>query len=146
MYYIFLLMAHVEGPTILWGELKGKTVKANDGVDLGEISKFSQNYIRVEKGHIKKDKFWIPKFLADAFDGKMLWLLASAEEIQRRFQYNEEPSADQFEKDFNSFKSSPYGQNGMWDAEKVTHGERTMGVPSKPVDSQTDYKNIRELK
>ena len=113
MYYIFLLMAHVEGPTILWGELKGKTVKANDGVDLGEISKFSQNYIRVEKGHIKKDKFWIPKFLADAFDGKMLWLLASAEEIQRRFQYNEEPSADQFENDFNSFKSSPYGQNGM---------------------------------
>jgi hypothetical protein len=139
-------MAHVEGPTILWGELKGKTVKANDGADLGEISKISQNYIRVEKGHIKKDKFWIPKFLADAFDGKMLWLLASVEEIQRRFQYNKEPSADQFENDFNSFKSSPYGQNGMWDTEKVTHGERTMGVPSKPVDSQTDYKNIREPK
>jgi hypothetical protein len=146
MYYIILLMAHSEGPTILWGELKGKNVSSNDGEDLGEISKISQNYIRVEKGHIKKDKFWIPKYLADAFDGKTLWLLVSAEEIRARFQYGEEPSADEFEKDFNSFKSSPKGQNRTWDAEKVVLGERTMGVPSKPVGSQTDYKNIRDLK
>jgi hypothetical protein len=146
MYYIILLMAHAEGPTILWGELKGKNVSSNDGEDLGEISKISQNYIRVEKGHIKKDKFWIPKYLADAFDGKTLWLLVSAEEIRARFQYGEEPSADEFEKDFNSFKSSPKGQNRTWDAEKVVLGERTIGVPSKPVGSQTDYKNIRDLK
>jgi hypothetical protein len=146
MYYIILLMAHAEGPTTLWGELKGKNVSSNDGEDLGEISKISQNYIRVEKGHIKKDKFWIPKYLADAFDGKTLWLLVSAEEIRARFQYGEEPSADEFEKDFNSFKSSPKGQNRTWDAEKVVLGERTIGVPSKPVDSQTDYKNIRDLK
>jgi hypothetical protein len=146
MYYMILLMAHAEGPTILWGELKGKNVSSNDGEDLGEISKISQNYIRVEKGHIKKDKFWIPKYLADAFDGKTLWLLVSAEEIRARFQYGEEPSADEFEKDFNSFKSSPKGQNRTWDAEKVVLGERTIGVPSKPVGSQTDYKNIRDLK
>jgi hypothetical protein len=146
MYYIILLMAHAEGPTILWGELKGKNVSSNDGEDLGEISKISQNYIRVEKGHIKKDKFWVPKYLADAFDGKTLWLLVSAEEIRARFQYGEEPSADEFEKDFNSFKSSPKGQNRTWDAEKVVLGERTIGVPSKPVGSQTDYKNIRDLK
>lgn len=146
MYYIILLMAHAEGPTILWGELKGKNVSSNDGEDLGEISKISQNYIRVEKGHIKKDKFWIPKYLADAFDGKTLWLLVSAEEIRARFQYGEEPSVDEFEKDYNSFKSSPKGQNRTWDAEKVVLGERTIGVPSKPVGSQTDYKNIRDLK
>jgi hypothetical protein len=146
MCHILLLMADVEGPTVLWGQLKGKKVKSNDGEDLGEISKISQNYIRVEKGHIKKDKFWIPKYLADAFDGKVLWLLAGAEEVRARFQFGEEPSADQYDKDFNSFKSSSYGQNRTWDAEKVTLRERTTGVPSKPIDSQTDYKNIRDLK
>jgi hypothetical protein len=146
MCYIFLLMAHVEGPTILWGELKGKKVKSNDGVESGEIGKLSQNYIRVEKGRIKKEKFWIPKYLADAFDGKTLWLLASAEEVQAMFHYGEEPSPEQFEKDYNSFKSSPTGQNRAWDAEKVMRGERTTGVPSKPADSQSDYKNIREIK
>lgn len=143
---MILLMAHVEGPTILWGELKGKKVKSNDGVEFGEIGKISQNYIRVEKGHIKKEKFWIPKYLADAFDGKTLWLLASAEEIQARFQYGEEPSSQQFEEDYSTFKSSPSGQNRKWDAEKVIQGERTIGVPNKPADPQSDYKNVRELK
>jgi hypothetical protein len=143
---MILLMTHVEGPTILWGELKGNKVKSNDGVEFGEIGKISQNYIRVEKGHIKKEKFWIPKYFADAFDGKTLWLLASAEEIQARFQYGEEPSSQQFEEDYNTFKSSPSGQNRTWDSEKVTRGERTIGVPSKPANSQSDYKNVRELK
>ena len=66
---------NIEGPTVLWGELKGRKVKSNDGKDLGDIDKISQNYIKLEKGTIKKEKFWVPKYLADAFDGKVLWLL-----------------------------------------------------------------------
>ena len=62
---------NIEGPTVLWGELKGKKVKSNDGKDLGDIDKISQNYIKLEKGTIKKEKFWVPKYLADAFDGKV---------------------------------------------------------------------------
>ena len=46
----------VYGPTVLWGLLKGKKVKSNDGEDLGDIDKISQNYIRLEKGTIKKRK------------------------------------------------------------------------------------------
>lgn len=52
----------LEGPTILWGLLKGKRVKTNDGEDLGKIDKVSQNYIRLEKGRVKKEKFWLPKY------------------------------------------------------------------------------------
>ena len=50
------------GPTILWGMLKGKRVITNDGKDLGEIKDVSDNYIHLEKGSIKKDRFWIPKY------------------------------------------------------------------------------------
>ena len=39
----------------------------------------SDNYVRLEKGSIKKDKFWIPKYTADAYDGKHLWLLINEE-------------------------------------------------------------------
>ncbi len=44
------------GPTILWSMLKGKKVITNDGKDIGEIKDISDNYIRLEKGSIKKDK------------------------------------------------------------------------------------------
>ena len=50
------------GPTILWGMLEGKKVITNDGKEIGEIKEISDNYIRLEKGTIKKDKFWIPKY------------------------------------------------------------------------------------
>ena len=136
----------LEGPTVLWGELKGKKVKSNDGKDLGNIDKISQNYIKLEKGTIKKEKFWVPKYLADAFDGKVLWLLTGEEETRAKFQYGEEPPAEQYDKDFVSFKTS-YGQNRTWDADKVSvTPERTVGIPTKPENSNQDYKNVRDLK
>ena len=58
------------GPTTLWKNLKGKNLKTNDGKDLGEIKEISENYLHVEKGTIHKERFWIPKYDADAFDGK----------------------------------------------------------------------------
>jgi hypothetical protein len=138
---------NIEGPTVLWGELKGKKVKSNDGKDLGDIDKISQNYIKLEKGTIKKEQFWVPKYLADAFDGKVLWLLTGEEETRAKFQYGEEPLAEQYEKDFGSFKTSSYGQNRTWDAEKVNvTPERTVGIPTKPTDSDENYKNVRDLK
>ena len=77
------------GPTILWSMLKGKEVMTNDGKKLGEIKEFSQNYVRVEKGTIKKERIWIPKDVADAFDGKKLWLLISEQEAQEKYQHGE---------------------------------------------------------
>ena len=44
------------GPNVLWNVLKGKKVKTNDGKELGEIKEFSQNYVKVEKGTIRKDR------------------------------------------------------------------------------------------
>jgi hypothetical protein len=114
---------------------------------LGGISKISQNHIRVEKGLVKKEKFWIPKYLADAFDGKVLWLLAGEEEIKNKFHYGEEPLAEQYERDYNTFKNSSYGQNRNSNIEKVNViQERTFGVPNEPVDPEKGYKNVRELK
>jgi len=85
--------------------------------------------------------------LADAFDGKVLWLLTGEEEIRAKFQYGEEPPVEQYERDFGSFKTSSSGQNRTWDAEKVNvTPERTVGIPTKPEDSNENYKNIRDLK
>ena len=134
-----------EGPTVLWGQLKGKEVKSNDGKNLGEISKVSQNYIRLDKGKVKKKKFWIPKYFADTYDGKVLWLVAPREEIESKVHFGKEPPPEQFQQDLDYFKSSQYGKRKKWDMDKVeVKRERTIGVPSKPKDS--GYKNIRDLK
>jgi len=123
------------GPTILWSMLKGKNVITSDGQDLGEIKDVSDNYIRLEKGSIKKDKFWIPKYTADAFDGKHLWLLINEEELHSSHVYGDEsPKGDEYTKSLVSFKSSPSGQNGEYNSD---FEERIRIIEN--------YKNIRDL-
>jgi hypothetical protein len=103
------------GPTTLWKTIKGRDVKTKDGKDLGEIKEISDNYIRVEKGTIHKESFWIPKYIADAFDGKTLWLLVDEEELRGKYQYGKEPPQGyQYTKDFESFRGTPYGQKGSY--------------------------------
>ncbi len=124
------------GPTTLWKTLKGKNVKTNDGKDLGEIKEVSENYLHMEKGTIHKERFWIPKYIADAFDGKTLWLLMEEEELRGKYQYGKEPpSGDQYSKDFEIFKGTRYGQNANYTAD---FDENIRVVEN--------YKNIRDLK
>ncbi len=127
---------HRIGPTILWSMLKGKKVITNDGKDIGEIKDISDNYIRLEKGTIKKDKFWIPKYTADAYDGKHLWLLINEEEVHSKHVYGDEsPPGEEYTKGLEAFKNSPSGQKGEYSS---GFGERIRIIEN--------YKNIRDLK
>ena len=130
------------GPNVLWDVLKGKKVKTNDGKELGEIKEFSQNYVKVEKGTIRKDSFWIPKYVGDAYDGDTLWLLISEQEVLERFKYGEKegefresPSSEQYTIDFETFRGSPAGK----DREYRSDLDESIRVVE-------NYKNIRDFK
>jgi hypothetical protein len=124
------------GPTTLWKMLKAKKVRTNYGKDLGEINEVSENYLHVEKGTVHKEKFWIPKYVADAFDGKTLWLLMDEEELRGKYQYGTQPPpGEQYSKEFESFKGTPYGQNANY----ATDFNDNIRVVE-------NYKNIRDLK
>ena len=57
------------------------------------------------------------------------------EELRGKYQYGKEPShGDQFTKDFESFKGTPYGQNGNYAADFYEN-----------IRFVEDYKNIRDL-
>ncbi|MDF2768143.1 MAG: hypothetical protein K0S91_978, partial [Nitrososphaeraceae archaeon] len=85
---------------------------------------------------------------ADAFDGKTLWLLVSEEELLGKYLYGSEPSADQYSKDFEAFKTTSYGQKITFlsdlDQNVRVIEEKTAGVETK-AEKGTDYKNIRDL-
>jgi hypothetical protein len=136
-----------EGPTIMWGILKGKEIKTNDGNDVGEIKEISQNYLRVEKGTINKEKFWIPKYLADAFDGKTLWLLINKDDLFSRYLYGSEPPSDQYSKEFDTFRQSPYGKKATFlddSNQNVRLKENSETQTSSTGDTSDEYKNIRD--
>ena len=123
---------NISGPTVLWSEIKDKKVKSKNGKKLGRIEKISQNHFKIEKGDLRKKRFCVPKNLADAYDGKYLWLKSDEEQIHDKFLYGEEPPEND--------------QNGSPIDRVRLVKERMVGVPTEPADSSKPYKNIRDLK
>jgi hypothetical protein len=132
----------ISGPSILWDEMKDKKVKSVDGEKMGKIEKISQNHIMIEEGLIKKKKFWLPKFLADVYDGKFLWLDIKKEEIKQRYYYDREPEASQYDLDRSEFNTK-YGKNKSNSTNEKIRLKDGTEVKSK---SKKGYKNIRDLK
>jgi hypothetical protein len=122
---------NITGPTVLWTDLEDEKVKSSDGETLGKIKKITQNHFRIEKGSINKKRFWVPKELGDAFDGKYLWLKGDEEEIHNKFFYGEQPEDD--------------AQSTSIDRIRLVK-ERMKGVPTKPSEGSKGYKNMRDLK
>ena len=59
---------------IIWGDLKGREARGvSKEVDLGEVREIGRHYIMTQKGVIGKEKFYIPKYLVDGYDGETLW-------------------------------------------------------------------------
>jgi hypothetical protein len=123
---------NISGPTVLWSEIKDKKVKSKNGKKLGRIEKISQNHFKIEKGDLRKKRFWVPKNLADAYDGKYLWLKSDEEQIHDKFLYGEEPPEND--------------QNGSPIDRVRLVKERMVGVSTEPADTSKPYKNIRDLK
>jgi hypothetical protein len=132
----------ISGPSILWDEMKDKTVKSVDGEKMGKIEKISQNHIMIEEGLIKKKKFWIPKFLADVYDGKFLWLDIKKEELRQRYYYDQEPAESQYDLDRSEFNTK-YGKNKSASSNEKIRLKEGVEVKTK---SKKGYKNIRDLK
>jgi hypothetical protein len=75
--------------------------------------------MHVEKGTIYKESFWTPKYTADVFDGKTLWLLID-EELGRKYYCGKEQA---------------YGQKGNYGPDF-----------DESIRLAEDYKNIRDLR
>ena len=130
------------GPTILWDEMKNKKVKSIDGENLGKIEKIAQNHIMIEEGLLKKKRFWIPKFVADVYDGKFVWLDIKQEEIKDRYYYDTEPASSQYDLDITEYNTK-YGKNKSNISNEKIKLKEGVEPESHP---QKDYKNVRDLK
>jgi uncharacterized protein (TIGR02271 family) len=69
--------------SISWDDVIKKEARgAVDDSDFGEVQETGQNYVMTQKGLMNKEKFFIPKYLVQGFDGDTLWFNASGSELQ----------------------------------------------------------------
>jgi hypothetical protein len=70
----------------------------NDDDDLGEVQSIGPNYIITMKGLVYKKTYYIPKRLAEGFDGHNLWVKISKEEANRLFVRETPPTVEEYHK------------------------------------------------
>jgi uncharacterized protein (TIGR02271 family) len=69
--------------SITWDNVIKKEARgAVDDSDFGEVQELGQNYVLTQKGMMNKEKFYIPKYLVQGFDGDTLWFNASESDLQ----------------------------------------------------------------
>ena len=69
--------------SIAWDNIIKKEARGStDDSDFGEVQELGQNYVLTQKGMISKEKFYIPKYLVQGFDGSTLWFNASQDQLE----------------------------------------------------------------
>jgi uncharacterized protein (TIGR02271 family) len=69
--------------SISWDNVIKKEARgAVDDSDFGEVQELGQNYVLTQKGTLSKQKYYIPKYLVQGFDGDTLWFNASESDLE----------------------------------------------------------------
>ena len=79
-----------------WDDVIKKEARGSDDEDLGEVKETDGDYVIVQKGMINKEKFYIPKNMAESYDGSVLRFNISKEEVRNRYMGESPSVADQY--------------------------------------------------
>lgn len=70
------------GTSIAWDDVIKKEARGTDDSDFGEVQEVGQSYVMTQRGIVNKDKFYIPKYKVEGYDGDTLWFNASEGDLQ----------------------------------------------------------------
>jgi uncharacterized protein (TIGR02271 family) len=84
--------------TIDWFEIgvSKKEARGISNCDLGEVQEVAQTYVLTQKGTINKQKFYIPKYLAEGYDGDVLRFKLTEAEAKNKFVRDTPPSVQEY--------------------------------------------------
>jgi len=84
------------GKSIEWNDVIKKEARGSNDDDLGEVQEVGQTYVVTQKGTIKKEKFYIPKYLAEGYDGDVLRFKLTEAEAKNKFVRDTPPSVQEY--------------------------------------------------
>jgi uncharacterized protein (TIGR02271 family) len=87
---------------IEWEDVIKKEARGTNDDDLGEVQDIGQTYVVTQKGMLSKEKFFLPKYLVEGYDGDVLRFRVSKEEARSKFVRDTPPT----EQDYSQYKTS----------------------------------------
>jgi uncharacterized protein (TIGR02271 family) len=85
-------------PSINWDEIIKKEARGKNDEDLGEVQEIGDEYVLTQKGMVSKEKFYIPKYLVEGYDGDKLYFKVTEEEAKNSFVRDSAPASKEYSK------------------------------------------------
>ena len=114
---------------INWDDVIKKEARGINNEDFGEIQDIQGQYVLVQKGIFNKERFYIPKDLAESYDGYVLRFRFSERELS---QYYEDPLA---KRDSNSMQETAHEKEAIEEHITLTEEER-LDISKKSQENQ----------
>ncbi len=103
---------------INWNDVIKKEARGINNEDFGEIQDIQGQFVLVQKGIVNKEKFYIPKDLAESYDGYVLRFRFSEQDLN---QYYEDPLTI---RDSNSMQETAHERESNEEQVTLTTEER----------------------
>src|SRR5438067_10428914 len=91
-YYKLYATVKAMSSSIDWNDVTKKEARGSGDEDLGEVQEVGPNYVLVQKGILNKEKFYIPKDVAESYDGNVLRFRISEEDVKSKYMRDSRPS------------------------------------------------------
>ena len=115
---------------INWNDVIKKEARGINNEDFGEIQDIQGQYVLVQKGIFNKERFYIPKDLAESYDGYVLRFRFSERELS---QYYEDPLAI---RDSNSMQETAHEKEAIEEHITLTAEEERLDISKKSQENQ----------
>lgn len=79
---------------INWNHVVGQDARSRDGANLGKVRGLFEPLVIIEKGSLKKEKYYIPKSLIERYDGDVLYFRLTEEQVKNSCMRDLAPSND----------------------------------------------------
>jgi hypothetical protein len=84
--------------TMPWEKVIGKKVKSIDEHEIGKIKSASSSFIEIEGGVIRKDRYYIPKYYIEGYDGdENIITSLTKDAIEEKYQHDSPPLESELE-------------------------------------------------
>jgi hypothetical protein len=81
---------------IAWIDLIDESVHTSDDVDIGDIDAVSRDFLVIKRGFLKVHYYYIPISKVEGWDGFVLWLKITEEEVKRNYERETMPEPSRY--------------------------------------------------
>jgi hypothetical protein len=90
-------------------DVTNESVHTSDDKDIGDIEAISHDFIVIKRGFVNVHYYYIPISKVEGWDGHVVWLKITEDEVKRGYQKDKIPDPAEFYiKDYPYEKVTPY--------------------------------------